>query len=146
MAKSTQSGEAASTIRRVLVTIVLLALLNEAVQYSIAWSRIFLATRDARAELVQSIRQQPGDRDAAAAAAQAACEGRKVTLTAYGHAIDSTELGPRVEVRLDLETRARAAVLTAFLGAMIEDGTLATWRERAPTVRYTYRQHFFAYE
>jgi hypothetical protein len=143
---STRPGGAARTIRQILVAIVLLALLNEAAQYSIAWSRIFLATRDARAALVQSIRARPTDRDAAAVAAQAACEKRKVTLTAYDHAVDSTELGPRVNVRLDVETRARAAVLTAFLGAMIEDGTLATWRGRAPMVRYTYRQRFFAYE
>lgn len=130
-------------IMGVILMVVLAAILvNEAVQYGWAWTRIALAIRDARTVVAESVRTDPANRDAAATAAQTACSRHDVTLDTYGHTPEATTLGTRVRVQLELSTPARAAFVSGIVGAIMADGTPMTWRQHTPIIKLDYNQQF----
>ncbi len=131
------------TLLRVsIIVLVATVLANEAFQYAAAWTRIYLAAQDARTELGSSIVASPSDRAAAATRAQAACSQRGVALVAYGHVVSGSEPGQVVDIRMDLTSVAKNSIITPTITALIEDGSLKSWKAHMPVARYTYLKRF----
>lgn len=129
-------------LRITVIVLVATVLANEAFQYAAAWTRIYLASQDARAELGSSIVASPNDRAAAAVRAQAACVQRDVALVAYGHVVSGSEPGQVVDTRMDLTSVAKNSIIAPMITALIEDGSLKSWKAHMPVVGYTYLKRF----
>ncbi|PKQ16141.1 MAG: hypothetical protein CVT67_05960 [Actinobacteria bacterium HGW-Actinobacteria-7] len=146
MTRSSAAQRTTNILSSIVTTVVILVLLNEAAQYSIAWSRIVLASRDSRDAVSLAVQKAPADRDAASRAAQAAAAGHHVVLVTYGHEMQNATLGPRVDASMQFATPARWAMISGIAEAIRLDGPPSTWRSHTPTITYTYDAQFSTYQ